>query len=173
MLNYWFVAESMLKITGFTTLYKSIDYLHHAINWIRNNDTDIKDVKKVIQVLKINDVMLKTKVVKSMEQEFKDTQIESIPSVKICLEELTTTVNDLEFILLKVKDKMEKCNSMWFSYLRSPSFKSEIDSLDQECKVFEKRFNLFVKLVNVQHAKEHIQVIKKEDKIKLTEMNLT
>jgi hypothetical protein len=173
MISGYFLAHKIIEYTGYTTLFKGISYLKDTLSWYKTNEhSDYKDIKSVINVLKQSDVEVKIKIVKSMEEDLKNYKLENIPSVKICLEEISKSIEEVDFYLLKIKNKIQKYHGIWFSYLRMPSFKEDINSLEDECKIFEKRFKLLVKLVQVHHANEHIQVLKQETNQKKDEMKL-
>lgn len=70
--------------------------------------------------------------------------------MKPIMHSMNESLSIIENELLEIQNKIKYNNNLWFPYMFSISFDKNIINIVNEKKILDSRFNMFIKLVNIQ-----------------------
>jgi hypothetical protein len=135
------VANSLISpiITIASGLVKSISYLT-SISY-----PDI-ELQKIINE---SDLTKDVEIIKSIVSEHSQTNITK--SIQLCLENLSSILQEIDFILTTITEKMKRHKKKWFHNYRAYNITNEKISLIILIQKLHHRFEIYIKVRNSLH----------------------
>ena len=128
-------------------LSKLLEFGHREINLVIQ-ESDIYNLIRTVEL-----------TITSIQQQEKKS------SISYLISSIQETVQTIEFLIMELQIILAKHKQKYFSKYRKPKYHKELQRLQSQIKLLQTRFNLLVKIIDIQQVTNTISILSKSQQV--------